>query len=175
MQHKAFMPLQSVEKQKRKYIIKRKTEENPRKRFLQKKYQHNFNNFNKLSLTSHNKFSGTLCLAQRVDCNNPIFTAVLFADSENIHGAHTKWVGDVIVVVWVDADVVEVPRHSGRRASSDSTCHVELVTFRWCVDLQRDQDGWGPLKAYLHWINSIWWELNLIEKHSKMERIEMII
>lgn len=103
----------------------------------------------KLNLTSNSKFCGTLCLSKRVYCNNFVITAVLRSDSENVHGAHTKRVGHVIVAVGVDADVVQVPRHSGCRASSDGTCHVELITFRWCVDFQRDQDGWRPLKAQL--------------------------
>lgn len=116
----------------------------------------------KLNLTSNNKFSRTLCLAKTVDCNNFIFTTVLWSDSKNVHGAHAKWVGDVIVVVWVDADVVQVPGYSGRRASSDSTCHVELVAFRWCVHFKRDQDRWRPLKADSRWINSIWSYWNLM-------------
>lgn len=56
-------------------------------------------------------------------------------------------VGDVVVFVRVDANVIQVPGYNGRRASPDSTGHVQLITFRWCVDFKRDQDGWRPLKA----------------------------
>lgn len=116
------------------------------------------------NLTFHNKFSGTLCLAERVDCHDFVFTAVFWPDSQNVHGAHTKRVGDVIVVVWVDADIVQVPWYTGCRASSDSTRHVELVAFRRCVDFERDQDGWRPLEADFRWINSIWSYWNLTEE-----------
>lgn len=103
----------------------------------------------KFRLTSNSNFSGTLCLAKRVDCNNFILATVLWPDSENIDGAHAKRVGDVVVTVRVDAHVIQVPGYGGRRAPSHSACHVDLVTFRWCVDFQRDQDGWRPLKADL--------------------------
>lgn len=109
----------------------------------------------KLDLTSNNKFSRTLCLAKRVNCNNFIFTAVLWLDSENEHGAYTKRVGDVVAIVRVDADAIQVPGYIGCRAASDSTCHVELVTLRWRVDFQRDQDRRRPLKRQFTRRNSI--------------------
>lgn len=91
-------------------------------------------NSSKLNLTFNHKFSWTLSFAEGVDRDYLIFAAVLGSHSEDIHGAHTNCVGDVVVVVWVDADVVQVPGNSGCGASSDSACHEELVTFRRGVD-----------------------------------------
>lgn len=87
-----------------------------------------------MNLTFNNKFGGTLCLATGVDRKNFIFTTVLRPDSENVQGAHAKGVGHVVVVVGVDADVVQEPGYIGGGTSSHSASHKELVTVGWCVD-----------------------------------------
>lgn len=110
---------------------------------------------NQVMLTFDYKFSWTLCMAQSVDSNNLIFTTVVWPDSENVHGAHSIRIGEIKVVVRVDADIIQVPGDCRCWASSNSTCHENLITFRGCVDLQRDQDGWWPLKADVHCICSI--------------------
>lgn len=102
-----------------------------------------------VNLTFDNKFRCTLCLAKRVDRNHFVFTTVFRSDAENVQRANAKRVGDVIVFVRVDADVIQVPGHSRRGTSADGTRHVELVSFRRSVDLKRHQDGGRPLKAEL--------------------------
>lgn len=131
----------------------------------------NYSNF-QFNLTSNDKFRRALRLAERVDGDHFTDAAVFWSDSEDVHGAHAKRVGDVVVVVKVDADVVQVPGHSGRRAPPHSTRHVELVSCRWCVDFQRHQDGWRPLKAESWWITSIWRFWNLIEGRKKRKNMK---
>lgn len=105
-------------------------------------------------LTFDNKFSSTLSLSKRVDCHHFVFAAVFWSHAENVQGANAKRVGDVIVFVRVDADVIQVPGHARRGASADGTRHVELVSFRRSVDLEWHQDGGRPLKAGLTWNDS---------------------
>lgn len=109
-----------------------------------------------VTLTFDNKFRGALSLAKRVDRDHLVFATVFWLYAENVQGANAKRVGDVIVFVRVDADVIQVPGHSWRGTSADGTRHVELVSFRWSVDLKRHQDRGGPLKAELAWNDSVW-------------------
>lgn len=113
--------------------------------------------------TSNNEFSGTFCLAKWVDCNDFVFSAVLWPHSENIHAAYAEGVGDVVVAVRVDTLIIEEPGHGGCWEPSHGTRHVDLVTFWWCTKLQRDQDGWGSLKADMHRVDSIVRDWNLTE------------
>lgn len=110
-----------------------------------------------LGLTLNHKFSGALCLAQGVHSHHFVLPTVLGVDSEDVHGADAVGVGDVVVVVRVDAGVVEVPHDAWRRAAPDSTGHEELVAFRRGVNLQWYQDGWGSLKVdFHHWVCRHW-------------------
>lgn len=91
-------------------------------------------------LTSNSDFSSALCFTERVESNDLIFTVVSRSDSENVHGAHTARIGDVIIFVRADADIVQVPGHTGCWAPAHGACHVQLVAFGWTVDFQRDQN-----------------------------------
>lgn len=91
-------------------------------------------------LTSNKDFSSALCFAERVESHDFVFTVVSRSDSENVHGAHAARVGDVVIFVRVDADIVQVPGHTGCGAPTHGTGHVQLVTFGWAVDFQRDQN-----------------------------------
>lgn len=98
-----------------------------------------------ITLTFDADFSGTLRSSECVDCYHLVFPAVIWAYSENVHGADAMGIGDVVVFVAIDTDVVQVPEDIGRGTTTDSTGHETLVAFWWSMDFQRHQDGWRPL------------------------------
>lgn len=95
-------------------------------------------------VTSDSELSGALCHPQRVVCNDLVLSNIFGAHSEDEHGADTTCVGDVVVGVSVEADVVVEPCDVWPGVPSHSTAHVALVALRRSMHLQRNQElGWA--------------------------------
>lgn len=67
-----------------------------------------------------------------VICCDCVISTVLCPDFEYHHGAHPTCIGDVVVSIGIEADVVSVPGNMGSGISCHRTTHVALVAF-WTV------------------------------------------
>ena len=95
----------------------------------------------------HGEFSGALHSAQRVLRGNGVLPVVLGAHPQDDHGAHAAGVGDVVVGVGVEADVVAVPGDAGLGVPRDGAGHVALVRLGAAVHLQRHGEGGRGIEA----------------------------
>lgn len=82
------------------------------------------------------EFGGALCPAQGIVCDDFVLSSVLGSNPQYKHGADPTGVGDKIVGVGVEADVVAVPCDMRCWVPSDSTAHVALVALRGAVRFQ---------------------------------------
>lgn len=97
------------------------------------------------SVTLDVKFGGAFRFAEGVDRLDFILSVVLGGDPEDVQGADSVGVGDVVVAVGLQAGVVEVPCDVGLGKAAHGAGHVALVAFGVGVHLQRDEDRRGPL------------------------------
>lgn len=70
-----------------------------------------------------------------------VLSVVFGAHSQDKHGADAACVGDEVIGVGVDTDVIAVPCDVRCRVSFDGTAHVTLVALRAAVGPQGDQEG----------------------------------
>lgn len=98
-------------------------------------------------LTLDGQFGGALCPPQGVLCDDGVVSGVFGAHSQDEHGAHATGVGDVVVGVCIEADVISVPGDMGGWIPSYSTAHVALVALGSGVHLQRNQELRRPLQV----------------------------
>lgn len=87
-----------------------------------------------------------LCPAILVLSNDFVLSVVLGAHPQDEHGADATCVGDEVVGVSVNADVIAVPCDVRCRVSTDGTAHVTLVALRATACPQRHQEGGHRLK-----------------------------
>lgn len=99
------------------------------------------NNQRCFSLTFHAEDGGALGLPEGVLCSDGVLPHVFGAHAENQHGANAAGVGDVIVSISVEADVIAVPRDARFGVSLHRAAHVALVALGCSVKLQRDDEG----------------------------------
>lgn len=76
-------------------------------------------------------------------CRDGVLAHVFGPHSKNQQGTHPAGVGDVVVGVCVQADVISVPGDPRFGVARHRTAHVALVAFGRVVKLQwDDKDGW---------------------------------
>lgn len=93
-------------------------------------------------LTPDAEDGGALGPSLLVLCCDGVLAHVLGPDSKNQQGTHPTGVGDVVVGVRVQANVIAVPRDARLGVSRHRTAHVALVAFGRVVELQWDnKDG----------------------------------
>lgn len=97
--------------------------------------------------TSDCQFSRTLCSPHGVLRHHLILPGVLGADPEYEHGAHSVGVGDVIIGVGIQTDIVAQPCHVRRGVSFYSAAHVALVALRSRVQFEWHQELWRTLQV----------------------------
>lgn len=97
--------------------------------------------------TFDNKLSWTLHSAQIVLCHDGVIPAVLGPDFEYHHGADPTCVGDIVVSVGVEADIVSVPGNMGSGVSCHRAAHVALIALWTVVCLQWNREWRRHLEA----------------------------
>lgn len=89
--------------------------------------------------TIDSQLSGALCPAKEVLCNDFVLSRVLGSNPQYEHGANTIGVGDEVVGVGVEADIIAEPCDMGCWVPSHGTAHVTLITLWSGVHFQRDK------------------------------------
>lgn len=97
--------------------------------------------------TFNNKFSWTLHSAQRVFCYDFVISTVLGPNFEYNHGTDSTCIGDVVVSVGIEADIISVPGNMGSGVSCHRTTHVALVALWTVVCFQWNSEWWKCLKV----------------------------
>ncbi len=95
------------------------------------------------SLTSDTEDGGAFDPSKGVLRGDGVLPHVFGAYVENQHGANSTCVGDVIVGVSVQADVISIPRDTRFGISLHSTAHIAFIAFGCSVKLQRHNEGWS--------------------------------
>lgn len=98
------------------------------------------------SLTSDTEDGGAFGPSEGVLGADAVLAHVSGADAKDQHGANATGVGDVIVGISVEADVIPIPRDVRFGISLHSTAHVALVAFGRGVKLQRYDEGRSTLQ-----------------------------
>lgn len=75
-----------------------------------------------------------------------VLAPVFGGHTEYQQGADTTDVGDQVVGVSVEADVVAVPSDARLGISLYGTAHIALVAFGCCVLSQWHKEGWSSLQ-----------------------------
>lgn len=88
--------------------------------------------------TSDTEHHGGLGRAQFALDYHLVLPVVLGPNPKDKQGAHSAHVGDVVVWVCVQADVVAVPRHSGHWIALHRAAHAALVALWSCALPQWD-------------------------------------
>lgn len=97
------------------------------------------------ALTPDAEDGGALGPSLRVLCGDGVLAHVFGPHSKNQQGTHPTGVGDVVVGVCVQADVISVPGDARFGVARHRTAHVALVAFGRVVKLQWDAKDWGAL------------------------------
>jgi len=93
------------------------------------------------SLTSDTEDGGALGPSEGALRGDSVLPRVFGAYAENQHGANSAGVGDEIVGVGVEADVVAIPRDARSGVSLHRAAHVAPVASGRSVKLQRYAEG----------------------------------
>lgn len=130
------------------------------------------------SFTFDDKFSWTLHSAQIVLCDDGVIPAVLGPDFEYHHGADPTCVGDVVVSVGVEADIVSVPGNMGFGVSCHRAAHVALIALWTVVRLQWHREWRRLLEAAVlggRKVQRKWLWKEVSEKERKVTRVRYIM
>lgn len=100
-----------------------------------------------LSVTFDTEHGGALCPSQRVLRCDGVLAHVFGPHSQDQHGANPARVGDVIVGIGVQADVISIPRDTRLGVAAHRAAHVAFVAFGCSVKLQRHDERRGALQV----------------------------
>lgn len=92
--------------------------------------------------TSDAEHHGGLCYPESVLNDDLVLPGVLGSNPEDEYGAHSAHIGNMVVGVCVQADVVAVPRHTWHGVAFHCAAHAALVTLRGCALPQWDDERW---------------------------------
>lgn len=95
---------------------------------------------NKVKITSDGEFSGALCPPQRVFCNDLVLPGVFGSNPQYEQRTDSAGVGDEVVSVGIQTDIVAEPCHMRCRIPFYSTAHVAFIALRGTVHFQWDKE-----------------------------------
>lgn len=92
------------------------------------------------SLTFDTEHGGALCPTQRVLRGDAVLADVFGPHSQDQHGANPTRVGDVVVGIGVQTDVIAIPCDTRLGVAAHRAAHVAFVAFGRGVKLQRNDE-----------------------------------